>query len=179
MQPSCRWARGCWGASWLRSRWGVEETDNAQLQTHVEEISSRASGTIAARLDGVDTALTAPRQPRAVPGSGEGSRCTALWQALGPVGPGNGAAVLAGESWRARRSATCCGQGWEEPAQPGSVPWATSQSSASRLSSRAGERYTDQPILGVGLQGRPTQRSDKPGRLSGKPLRLFDPPAGP
>lgn len=38
---------GLLGAAWLRSHWGVEETDNAQLQAHLVEISSRVSGTIA------------------------------------------------------------------------------------------------------------------------------------
>jgi membrane fusion protein (multidrug efflux system) len=40
-------AFGLFGASWLRSHWGVEETDNAQLQTHLVEIASRVPGTIA------------------------------------------------------------------------------------------------------------------------------------
>ena len=40
-------ALGVVGALWLRNRWGIEETDNAQLQTHLVEISSRVPGTIA------------------------------------------------------------------------------------------------------------------------------------
>ena len=40
-------AFGLFGASSLRSHWGMEETENAQLQTHLVEISSRVSGTIA------------------------------------------------------------------------------------------------------------------------------------
>ncbi|MFN7898902.1 MAG: HlyD family secretion protein [Synechococcaceae cyanobacterium] len=35
------------GGKWLQNHWGVEETDNAQLQTHLVEISSRLPGTIA------------------------------------------------------------------------------------------------------------------------------------
>ena len=34
--------------AWLISHWGVEETDNAQLEAHLVEISPRVSGTIAA-----------------------------------------------------------------------------------------------------------------------------------
>ncbi len=33
-------AYGLFGASWLGSHWGLEETDNAQLQTHLVEIAS-------------------------------------------------------------------------------------------------------------------------------------------
>jgi membrane fusion protein, multidrug efflux system len=36
------------GGGWLAGHWGVEETDNAQLQTHLVEISSRLPGTIQA-----------------------------------------------------------------------------------------------------------------------------------
>ena len=35
-------------AAWLLSRWGLEETDNAQLQAHLVEIASRVPGTITA-----------------------------------------------------------------------------------------------------------------------------------
>ena len=35
------------GSAWLVSRWGLVETDNAQLQGHLTEISSRVPGTIA------------------------------------------------------------------------------------------------------------------------------------
>jgi membrane fusion protein (multidrug efflux system) len=34
------------GSAWLVSRWGLVETDNAQLQGHLTEISSRVPGTI-------------------------------------------------------------------------------------------------------------------------------------
>ena len=34
------------GGAWMASNWGVEETDNAQLQGHLTEISSRVPGTI-------------------------------------------------------------------------------------------------------------------------------------
>ena len=34
------------GGTWLLSRWGVEETDNAQLQAHLVDIASRVPGTI-------------------------------------------------------------------------------------------------------------------------------------
>jgi multidrug resistance efflux pump len=36
------------GGAWIASHWGVEETDNAQLQAHLIEISSRVPGTISA-----------------------------------------------------------------------------------------------------------------------------------
>ena len=36
------------GGGWLAGHWGVEETDNAQLQAHLVEISSRLPGTIQA-----------------------------------------------------------------------------------------------------------------------------------
>ena len=35
-------------AGWVLNGWGVEETDNAQLQAHLVEISSRAAGTVQA-----------------------------------------------------------------------------------------------------------------------------------
>ena len=35
------------GGAWLVAHWGVVETDNAQLQGHLTEISSRVPGTIA------------------------------------------------------------------------------------------------------------------------------------
>ncbi len=35
------------GGAWLVARWGVVETDNAQLQGHITELSSRVPGTIA------------------------------------------------------------------------------------------------------------------------------------
>ena len=34
------------GGAWLVSHWGVEETDNAQLQAHLVEIASRVPGTM-------------------------------------------------------------------------------------------------------------------------------------
>jgi membrane fusion protein (multidrug efflux system) len=34
--------------AWVVNHWGVEETDNAQLQAHLIEISSRVPGTISA-----------------------------------------------------------------------------------------------------------------------------------
>jgi membrane fusion protein (multidrug efflux system) len=36
---------GC--GAWLVAHWGLVETDNAQLQGHLTEISSRVNGTIA------------------------------------------------------------------------------------------------------------------------------------
>jgi membrane fusion protein (multidrug efflux system) len=36
------------GGSWLKEHWGIEETDNAQLQAHLVDISSRVAGTITA-----------------------------------------------------------------------------------------------------------------------------------
>ena len=33
---------------WLVTHWGIEETDNAQLQAHLVELSSRVPGTITA-----------------------------------------------------------------------------------------------------------------------------------
>ena len=36
------------GGAWLVSHWGLEETDNAQLQAHLVEIASRVPGTITA-----------------------------------------------------------------------------------------------------------------------------------
>jgi membrane fusion protein (multidrug efflux system) len=39
---------GVAGVAWLVSHWGVEETDNAQLQAHLVDIASRVPGTITA-----------------------------------------------------------------------------------------------------------------------------------
>jgi membrane fusion protein (multidrug efflux system) len=36
------------GGLWLREHWGLEETDNAQLQAHLVDISSRVAGSIMA-----------------------------------------------------------------------------------------------------------------------------------
>lgn len=33
-------------ASWTLANWGIEETDNAQLQAEITQISSRVAGTI-------------------------------------------------------------------------------------------------------------------------------------
>jgi multidrug resistance efflux pump len=35
------------GALWVGANWGVEQTDNAQLQAHLHRISSRIPGTVA------------------------------------------------------------------------------------------------------------------------------------
>ena len=40
-------ALGLVGGGWLLSHWGVEETDNAQVESHLVEIASRVSGTVA------------------------------------------------------------------------------------------------------------------------------------
>ena len=41
-------AGGVGVGAWLWNHWGIEETDNAQLQAHLVEISSRVPGTISA-----------------------------------------------------------------------------------------------------------------------------------
>ena len=54
-QPGSRWllpliggAVACGVGGWIAVHWGLEETDNAQLQTEITQISSRVPGTIAA-----------------------------------------------------------------------------------------------------------------------------------
>ena len=41
-------AGGVGVGAWIWNHWGVEETDNAQLQAHLIELSSRVPGTISA-----------------------------------------------------------------------------------------------------------------------------------
>ncbi|MEY4354087.1 MAG: hypothetical protein RLZZ609_2328 [Cyanobacteriota bacterium] len=53
------------GGAWLVARWGLVETDNAQLQGHLTEISSRVPGTIA-RVLVDDNQLVKAGQPLAL-----------------------------------------------------------------------------------------------------------------